>query len=372
MNRKKVRVLHLLHSLGVGGAERRVLRLGLGLDPMRYDIYALTLRPTVGAVLPWPPERHTFFQIAPGLQWRRLFGLAKFMRQSKFDVVHTHNWATMFYGVLGARLAGIPVILHGEHGRNDADRIGISFKRDALAASLARLTTRVIAVNESIADDVKARWRLQSDDRVVCLPNGVDLSRFMPCRRSDRSTGDFVVGTITRFDGIKNLPCLIRAVEIVKRDHPLLKVRLVLVGAGPEFESLRDQVSRGCAAGSIEFAGETDKPQDWYPKFDLFANTSFSEGMSNSVLEAMACGLPIVASAIPGHQCWLREGVNTLFFPSEDASGLADCIVRFASNRSLGDQMGSENLQRVRNEYDNSNFLRRYDALYQELLSKVN
>ena len=369
MTQRKIRVLHLLYSLGVGGTERRVLRLGHGLDPDRYDIHALTVRPVVGGILPWPQGRHTYFPIPPGVQWARLSALARFIRQGNFDVVHSHNWATMFYGVLGARLAGVPVVLHGEHGRNDVDRAGVPWKREFLAAALARLTTRVVAVNDAIAVDIQARWKLGSQ-KIVCMPNGVDLNRFVPHAHGARAHDEFVIGTIARFDGIKNLPCLVRAFERMHNTHPQLRARLVLVGAGPGFDAVRSQARQGSAAEKIDFVGETDTPEQWYPRFDLFANTSFSEGMSNSVLEAMACGVPVVASAIAGNLCWLQEDVNALFFPSNDDAALADRLVRFASDRALGQRIGAENLRRAQAEYDNRDFLRRYDTMYQQLLTK--
>lgn len=369
MSAPPVRVLHVLHTLGVGGAERRVLRLGQGLDAGRYDVHALTLRPTVGAELPWPAARHTHFPISSGVHPDRLVALSRFMRRGRFRIVHTHNWATMFYGVLAARLAGVPVVLHGEHGRNDVDRVGISFKREAFAALLARLATRVVAVNESIAADVQARWRLSAGS-LVCLPNGVDLARFGPPTGGGEPRLDFVIGTIARFDRIKNLPCLIRAFELLHDTHAQRGVRLVIVGSGPDFGAIQTMAQQSRAAASIELVGETDVPQQWYARFDVFASTSFSEGMSNSVLEAMACGLPIVASAIAGHQCWLRENENTLFFPSDDAAALADCLARLVSDQALAQRMGAQNLRRVQAEYDNRHFLAGYDALYHQLLPR--
>jgi glycosyltransferase involved in cell wall biosynthesis len=368
MTQKKIRVLHLLYALGVGGTERRVLRLGNGLDSNRYDIHALTVRPVVtGGMLPWPQERHTYFPIEPGFQWARLASLAKFIRQQRFDVVHSHNWATMFYGVLGGRLAGVPVVLHGEHGRNDADRAGVPWKREVLASLLARLATRVIAVNDAISTDIQERWKLDPK-KIVCMPNGVDLTRFAPHKNNAETTTDFIIGTVARFDGIKNLPCLLRAFERVHNAHPELNARLVLVGTGPDFETIQRQAQQGNSVGRIDFVGETNKPEHWYSRFDLFANTSFSEGMSNSVLEAMACGAPIVASAIPGNQCWLQDGVNALFFPSDDDAALAEQMVRLASDQSLSKRIRAENLRRVHADYDNQQFLSRYDNLYQQLL----
>lgn len=361
-------MLHLLRALGIGGAERRVLRLGSGLDPEHYEVHALSFYPVEGQALPWPEDRHRYFPVQPGFQWRRLRELAAYIREHRFDVVHSHNWATMFYGVLAGRLGGAPVVLHGEHGRNDIDREGISWKRDLLAAGLARLATRVVAVNESIAADIGQRWRL-GGDHIVCLPNGVDLSRFGPPTVTREPDAEFVVGTVARFDGIKNLPCLLRAFERLHSVEPGLKKRLVLVGHGPLWDEIRRQAESGPAAACVQFVGETDRPQDWYRRFDVFANTSFSEGMSNSILEAMACGVPVVASDIDGNRCWLHEGRNALFFRSDDDQGLAEHLRRLALDRELAGRIGRENAERVRAEYDNRSFLERYGALYQRLLS---
>lgn len=368
MSRRKIRVLHLLYSLGVGGTERRVLRLGSGLDPDRFDIHALSLRPVLGARLPWPEEHHTYFPIESGLQWRRMLQLVEFIRGGRFDVVHSHNWATMFYGVMGGRLARVPVVLHGEHGRNEFDRQGIPRKRELIAARLAGMATRVIAVNEAIVADIAERWRLPAE-KIECIHNGVDLHRFVPQTPESPPNPDFVIGTIARFDSIKNLRCLVRAFELLRLGQPALRTRLVMVGAGPDLEHVKELAAQGPAAAQIEFVGDTDRPEFWYPRFDLFANTSFSEGMSNSILEAMACGVPVVASAISGNICWLREGENALFFPSDDAAALAEKMTLFAGQREFAAAMGAKNRRYVLAQYDNRSFLQKYDDLYVKLLA---
>lgn len=364
---KKIRVLHVLQALGVGGAERRVLRLASGLDPARYEVHALTLRERDGPALAWPPERHRHFPIAPGIHPRRLWALARLIRRERFDVVHSHNWATMFYGVLAGRLGRAPVVLHGEHGRNAEDREHISPRRELLAAALARMATRVVAVNAAIADDLRGRWGSAAAG-VVCIPNGVDTRRFRP---QPRGAGrDHVIGTIARFDAVKNLPSLVRAFERLCAARPDLSARLLLVGDGPDLEAVKAQAAASPAAARIEFPGPTDAPEDWYPRFDTFVNCSFNEGMSNSVLEAMACGLPVVASAIAGHLCWLEDGRQVLFYPSDDAEAMAQCLARLALDRELAARMGAANRRQVEAEYDNQDFLGRYDALYKRLLGR--
>lgn len=345
-----------------------MLRLGMGLDPDKYEVHALSFYPAEGQALAWPSERHRYFPLVPGFQWQRLIELAGYIRENRFDVVHSHNWATMFYGVLAGRLAGAPVVLHGEHGRNDMDRGGILRRREVLSSILARMATRVVAVSESISADIRRRWKI--DERhVVCVPNGVDLMRFRPPTEPRKADREFVVGTVARFDSIKNLSCLLRAFERLYVAEPHLQMRLVLVGSGPQWHELREQALRGRSAERIQFVGETADPQDWHRQFDVFANTSLSEGMSNAILEAMACGASVVASDIAGNRCWLRGGENALFFPNDDDVALAGCLRRLALDRDLSRRLGAENLRRVRSEYDNRSFLDRYGAMYQQLLS---
>lgn len=366
---RRIRVLHVVQKLGVGGMEKRILRLCKGLDEFGYEVHAVSLRPTDGAMIDWPKDRHHFYPIEPGLHMNRLRGLARLMTEGGFDIVHSHNWASMLYGVIAGRLARVPVVLHGEHGLNDDDRKGIPFKREFAARLIAHAATRIVAVNEFIRRQTLERWSLP-DSRVVSIPNGVDLTRFTPRVHRRGEDSEMVFGTVARFDPIKNLPCIIRGYELFRQGFPGLKSRLVLVGDGPlrvEMQNLA--ASLGCA-DDIDFPGETSTPEEWYSTFDAFVNGSFSEGMSNTILESMACGLPVVASDVPGNRAWLEEGDNALFFESDNPEALAQCLGRFATNAQLLASMGESNRRLAENMYDNQDFILRYHQLYQQLLEK--
>jgi glycosyltransferase involved in cell wall biosynthesis len=359
----------VLQTLGVGGTERRVLRLRQGLDHSIYDVRALSLRPTQEKTLEWPEGSHVFHPIAPGLYLGRLWSLARLMRKENYDIVHSHNWATMLYGVLAARLARVPVVLHGEHGRNSDDWKGVSWKREASAAILARLAARVVAVNESIQRDVETRWKL-SRSHVVCIPNGVDLDRFTPRIRTPRANAEIVIGTVARFDPIKNLPCIVRGFDLFKRSNPRLKARLVLVGSGPVRQEIRALAAATESAPYIDLPGDTSQPEHWYSRFDLYVNSSFSEGMNNSILEAMASALPVVASGIPGNRSWLKDRVNALFFESDNVEELCQRFVLLANDALLRRRIGEENRRTAERQYSNRAFITHYAELYQRLLGR--
>ena len=367
MKDKRIRVLHVLQTMGIGGMEKRVLRLCNGLDNAVYDIHAVSLRVTESEKIDWPEDRHHFYPIEPGLHLGRLLGLTKFMRDGRYDIVHSHNWSTMLYGVLAGRLAKVPVVLHGEHGPNQDDWKGVSRKREAAAALIAHLATRVVAVNEFIKSQAQERWHLLHS-RVVSIPNGVDLARFVPGARTRLANSELIIGTVARFDPIKNISCIIRGFDLFRQSNPSLKTRLVLVGDGPLKNEMQKFAATLDCAKDVVFPGETKNPEDWYSQFDVYINGSFSEGMSNTILEGMACGLPIVASDVPGNRAWLEEGVNALFFESDHPQDLARCLTTLAGSAKLTRQMSEENRRHVEVEYDNREFLMRYHRLYQQLL----
>lgn len=366
---RRIRVLHVLQTMGIGGMEKRILRLCEGLDPNLYDIHAVSLRPTHGVMIDWPKAQHRFYPIEPGLHPGRLLGLARLMREGRYDIVHSHNWATMLYGVLAGRLARVPIVLHGEHGLNDDDRRGVSLKRKIITIALAHLATRVVAVNEFIKSQSEERWRIPHT-RVVSIPNGVNLGRFAPGPMTSSADSELVIGTVARFDPIKNLPCIMRGFDRFRQRNPARKARLVLVGDGPLRSEMQALAASLPCAADIEFPGETRTPEDWYPRFDVYINGSFSEGMSNTILEGMACGLPVIASDVPGNRAWLEDGVNALFFESDNADDLTRCLATLAGDAGLLRRMGDENRRLAERSYDNRDFLLRYHRLYQHLLDK--
>ena len=109
--------------------------------------------------------------------------------------------------------------------------------------------------------------------------------------------------------------------------------------------------------------------ETWYPKFDLFLNASVYEGMCNTLLEAMACGLPLIASRVPGNQAWLRDGVDARFFASGDADALAATLAAFRSDASERTAMGARNRARAEAGFDNRGFIASYIGFYDRLLA---
>jgi glycosyltransferase involved in cell wall biosynthesis len=173
---------------------------------------------------------------------------------------------------------------------------------------------------------------------------------------------------VARFDKVKNLDALIRAFARFIDGAPPVPARLVLVGDGPLRAELEAQARASGVADKVDFPGESADVPSWYGRFSVFVNCSHYEGMSNTLLEAMACGLPLAASAVRGNAEWLKDGENAAFFAPGDEEGLAGALRILAADPSARARMGRENRARVEREFSNATFLARYAALYRELL----
>jgi L-malate glycosyltransferase len=361
---KQVRVLHIVHALGYGGMESRIARLARGLPEHGYHVSVLSLKqPNTGALELPQGTPHQIYPMPSGLHMMHLFRLVRLVRGGNYDIVHTHNWSSMFYGILAARLARVPVVVHGEHGLNREDLKGVPWKRLWTQRLLSRCVTQLVPVNEVIAAHVQRFWR-RGPQHMTVIPNGVDLRRFQPARKSPAGESEtFTLGMVGRLDAVKDIRCAIEALALLAQKGPG-KWRLILVGDGPLRQEL-ETVAKSLGVGpSVEFAGARADVETWYPKFDLYLNTSVYEGMCNTLLEAMACRLPLVASRVPGNVAWLRETENAAFFTPGDSRDLAEAIHQVRLNPMARDQMADRNRNRVESEFDNQGFIKAYLNLY--------
>ncbi len=360
-----IRILHILHGLTMGGMENRVARLAAGLDPARYAITVLTFRKTPGPAVAFAPHvRMEFLEIPPGLHAGALLGLRRFIRAGAFDIVHTHNWGSMFYGVLAARLARTRVIFQGEHGLEGEG--GIPWKRLAAQRVLARLLTRVVAVNKPIAKHVERAWRLP-ESRVLCIPNGVDLMRFRPVAASPEA-GPIVFGSIMRFGAVKNIPCMIEGFRLLVARRGRAAARLSLVGTGPEMDATVLAIQGAGLQDLVALPGDARRPEDHYAIFSAYLNASVYEGMSNTILEAMACGLPIIASDVPGNRDLIGDQPGAVLFKSGDPAALCDRMDALLQDPELRAKMGTASREAAEREFDNADFLKAYRAAYADCL----
>ena len=366
----RLHVHHVLLSLEPGGLENGVVNVVNGLDPARFRSSVCCLQRSG----PFAERIHgdgvavQSMGLGRGNDWRLPLRLASLFRASRPDIVHTRNAEAFFYAGVAARLAAVPILIHSEHGRTFNDR-PLRFRAQRL---LSRWTDGIFAVSEQLRQDLIRHVGLPSA-RVDVLHNGVDLKRFetfegAPARAALALPEQaFVVGSVGRLVAVKNYSMLIRAFAMLQRAD----ARLVLAGEGPERGALEQLAAELGVAPRVHFLGHRDDVALVLAALDLFALPSRSEGMSNTLLEAMAAGRPVVATRIGGNPEIVRDGLDGELLPSDDAPAFADALGRFALQPARCVEMGANARERVRSRFSIEAMVDRYECYYQTHFARV-
>jgi sugar transferase (PEP-CTERM/EpsH1 system associated) len=296
----------------------------------------------------------------------------KVLREERPDIVHTRNWCTI-EAVLAARLAGVRRIVHSEHGRDHDPRYGEPYRRRVYRRLCYALSDRVFAVSEELRDYYTRQLRLKND-RIAVIPNGVDTDAFRPDskermewrKRLNAAESAVVVGCIGRFYEVKDQSTLLRGVA--QAAGPETDLRVVLVGDGTMKTDLEylAQTLPGLR-NRVVFVGETDLVRQWLNSFDIFVLPSISEGMSNTLLEAMAVGLPPIVTHTGGNTEVIEEGTSGISFSPRDHQGLARILKHLASSPDNRRIIGERARHRVLRNFSLNRMLQSYEKLYTDL-----
>ena len=299
----------------------------------------------------------------PGLRTNvRPTQLAGWLSTERPDVVHVHSGAWL-KGVRAARLAGVRRVVFTEHGLNDVEPwYNLVLKRCG-----GWLTDCVVAVSDPLREYLVGRVGIPAS-KVVVIPNGVDAARFRPGVSAGELRARFgigaapLVGHVARLAPVKNQPLLVDAFARVRERVP--DARLVIVGDGPERPTIEAQIRGRGLSDVVHLAGELRDVPAILREFDVFALPSRAEGTSMSVLEAMASGVPVVASAVGGTPALVDQGRCGVLVPPNDpdalAAALADLLLASERRRELARLARA----RIEAEYDEAAVARRYEGLY--------
>jgi sugar transferase (PEP-CTERM/EpsH1 system associated) len=370
---RPIRLLHVVDRLEIAGMEYGVIKVVNALDRARFAPGICCLRaasPEARALLE-PDVRVHELHRSPGRNYRLVPRLASLLRAESVDVVHSHNWATFLYTALSSRLAGTPWRIHGEHGREtEAPPAGL--RRRLAERWLAGSFHHMTAVSRHIAEDLVDRWGV-SRNRVTYVPNGVDLARFgtEPRRGALRRElglpeGAAVLGSIGRFRPVKDYSTLVSAFAAVRTQAP--GTVLVIVGAADAesargLERLRAELR--LPGGSVLLLERRHDIPAFLSELDVYVNSSIYEGMSNTILEAMACRLPVVATSVGGNPDLVEDGVNGWLAPPRDPAALADRILRLLRDPARAAAMGAAGRRRIEERHSYAAMIGTYATLYE-------
>ncbi|RLQ20756.1 TIGR03088 family PEP-CTERM/XrtA system glycosyltransferase [Seongchinamella sediminis] len=385
-------VAHVIYALGTGGLENGLVNIinRCPSDRYRHAIICLTTADAFVGRLAAPDVEVIELHKRPGHDPAMYLGLWRTLRRLRPAIVHTRNLAALETQVLGLLFPRCKRV-HGEHGRDVSDLDGSNSRYRRLRCLLSPLIHRFITVSQDLAQWLVAEVGI-AQDKVTHIYNGVDRSRFtarigsdtdkaiaVPRRSLAGMPADFlvdsdcrVVGTVGRLAAVKDQQALICAMAHIFSESPPLRqtLRCILVGEGPERIELASAITRHGLEANVWLAGDRDDIPDLLACMDVFVLPSLGEGISNTVLEAMATGLPVIATRVGGNPELVQQGVSGLLVPVADVPALAAAIAALVDDPVRCEQMGQAAVQRVTRDFDWERTVSAYLGVYDELLGR--
>ncbi|MHC4944508.1 MAG: glycosyltransferase [Planctomycetota bacterium] len=363
---KKLRLMMLLQGLNVGGLEKVAVDLANHL-PETYEI-TLCCYDNLGPLESLLKENREalLLERKPGFDPGIIVKLRRELKNRKIDVIHAHNHTAFFYGTMAARMGGTKKIVYTEHGRTEP----LSWKARLAHRVLSRFVHQTIVVADYLKD-VLIREEGFPKDKIRFIPNGIDDSPYLEGDRSDtlrdelgldRSTK--LVGVIARLDPIKNHKLVLRAMKAVIAEEP--STRLLLVGDGPLKEELSQIVQKDPAIqDAVLFLGERNDVPNILKNLDMFVLPSLSEGMSLTLVEAMAASLPIVVTEVGGNPAIITHKVSGILVPSDDHESMAKAVLDLLRDDDLSSRLAEGARKRFEEEYTIGQMVKRYRQVYE-------
>lgn len=370
-------VLHVIHHLVIGGMENGLVNIVNNMPASRYrhaiaciddysDFRNRITNPDV--------EVHAMHRPRIGV-WRLRRQLFALFRRLQPAIVHSRGQSGLD-ALLPARLAGVPYRVHGEHGWDVADLHGTAWKPRLLRRLNSPLVTGYVAVSKDIERYLVERVGIASR-RITQIYNGVDTTRFRP--DAVRSRADLpamlqgedivLVGTVGRLQPVKDQATLLRSFANLVGTHGELKprMRLAMVGDGPMMRELQE-LARSLGIENVTwFSGGVSNVDRILRCLDVFVLPSLNEGISNTILEAMACALPVVVTRVGGNRELVQDGVCGRFFEPGDVLTLSAILSKYAGDRTLRARHGEAARQTVLDRFSLDSMTDRYQSFYDGL-----
>lgn len=372
-------LVHVVHSFEMGGLQNGLLNLLDRLPAQRYRHAVVSLTGLSGFERRLRRDDVRFYALhkAPGLGLATHAALWRLLRRLRPALVHTRNIAALEMQAV-AWAAGVPARVHGEHGWDVHDPSGQSARYRRWRRLMRPFVQQYVALSQHIADYLAGPVGVPRQ-RIRQIYNGVDTARFAPAdgaSSSERGPFDpgrhYLVGTVGRLEPIKDQLTLARAFVAALQQRPDLKdrLRLVLVGDGQLRGAIEQVLQEGEVESLVWMAGSRDDVPALLRGLDLFVLPSLAEGISNTILEAMACGLPVLATDVGGNGELVQPGVTGTLVPAADPAAMARALIAYADDPARGRREGQAGRLRAETAFGMQAMTDAYQALYDALLAR--
>lgn len=382
MTRKRPPLIaHVIYRFDIGGLENGLVNLinGMPEDRYRHAIVCIDRATAFSGRLRGGDVELVSIHKKPGRDPAAAWRLYRVFRRLEPDILHTRNLGALD-ALLPAFLAGVKWRIHGEHGWDVSDHQATSRKNRLIRRMHAPLVTTYIALSRQIEDYLCSRVGIDRR-KIARIPNGVDTRRFRPAPdRASLKTALFpmfdadtrIIGTVCRLDPVKDPLNLLNAYACLLEASPKLRERtgLVVVGDGPMRGAVEQELDRLAIRDRSLIAGSREDVPALLQAMDVFVMPSLAEGISNTILEAMATGLPVLATDVGGNRELIVDGETGTVVPSSDPRALALALVDYVQDEAMAEGHGRAGRERVEDEFSLDTMVDRYVAVYDSLLGE--
>ncbi len=372
---KPIKIMHVIHSLDIGGLENGVVNLINTMDRNRFAHAICCISQSGRNAEKLNGQDVSIYEMRKGERSELLLPLklARLFKKNQIDIVHTRNWGAVD-GIIGAILARIPIIIHGEHGRDMTDSDGSNKKRNFIRKLSSYFVFHYITVSNDLRE-----WLITfvgiNEKKIQTIYNGVDTIKFNPGNKYHireeygYNSEDIIIGTVGRLDRVKDQQLLIRAFAQLKSKYH--NITLLIIGNGPCRESLENLARDLGIKQNVSFLGMRSDVPELLKLMDIFVLPSIFEGISNTILEAMAMGLPVIATNVGGNSDLVVDGETGTLVPVEDVSALATAMERYILDRVTMDRHGTAGRKRAIDEFGLNRMVAQYEDMYAILSTMI-
>ena len=384
---RKIKVAHIIARMITGGADENTLFTIQGLDKERYEVDLIMGEEFDESIFDKVKNNNFNIIQIKGLKWKLnflydpivLIKLIKLIRKNRYDIVHTHTTKAGILGRIAARIAGVPVIVHGLHGSTfEAFDSGLlNWLLFLFERLTGRFTDAYISVSRVLSEKYIERG-IGKKENYHTVYSGMELEVFygargkIDCRKKQKElgidSGDFVIGNVARLETRKGHKFLIDAFKKVIKERKGCPLKLLIIGEGNKRENLESYVKEANLEKKVIFTGYRKDVEELMAIMDIFVLTSLREGLPRVLVQAAAVGMPLIAFNVDGVPEIIRDNHNGFLVRARDVGQLANRIEKYIDKKELVLLHGQKGREFIKDKWFIEDMVDKIDKIYQSLI----